>query len=122
MTEKELHRLKRQDLLQLLLSQSVEVAKQQSEIDRLRAEADEASHTIQGLKQWLVEKENQIQALNKLLETKDAAIELLRDRGDGEKQSGDAPAPVSAREAMSRVKEILEIAAAEAERYINSVE
>ena len=35
MTEKELHRLRRQDLLQLLLSQSNEVARMQSSVNEL---------------------------------------------------------------------------------------
>ena len=46
MTDKELHRLRRQDLLQLLLSQSQEVSQQQQQIENLNKQIENLTSEI----------------------------------------------------------------------------
>lgn len=88
MTEKELHRLKRSDLLSLLLAQGQEAGKLQSDLqqttqahnlateqnDRLKARLDEKDAQIERLKEKLNEKDAQLERLKKRLDEKDARI------------------------------------------------
>ena len=96
MTEKELHKLNRQDLLQLLLNQSKQAAdlrvkldeslKSQEETEqvneRLKAKLDEkdAAHDEQNgrLKDKLNEKDEQLEHLKAKLDEKDAQLERLK--------------------------------------------
>ena len=63
MTEKELHRLRRQDLLQLLLTQSKEVAQLSEEVEGKIAENQALRETIEKLNTKLDEKDEQIKVL-----------------------------------------------------------
>ena len=74
MTEKELHKLKRQDLLQLLLSQSVEVRRQQDAIGRLEEESSQLRASLERLTAQLDERDAQLEKLKRRLDEKDAMI------------------------------------------------
>lgn len=96
MTEKELHKLSRQDLLQLLVAQGRESASLQVQLneteqelaqtkdnnDRLRGKLDEKDVQIDGLKAKLDDKDAQIERLKLKLDDKDALIEKLKTRLD----------------------------------------
>lgn len=91
MTEKELHKLHRQDLLQLLVEQSREARQlgtqlaetednlnqMQSGNDRLKTKLDEKDEQIDRLKERLDEKDAQINKLKSRLDEKDATIHSL---------------------------------------------
>ena len=79
MTEKELHRLRRQDLLQLLLSQSKEVTQQQARIAELEKAGTELRESNERLKEKLNEKDALIEKLKGRLDQKDATIKILRE-------------------------------------------
>ncbi|MBQ9662017.1 MAG: hypothetical protein IJV40_02555 [Oscillospiraceae bacterium] len=96
MTEKELHKLSRQDLLQLLLAQSKEVSRQRTLIeelknnveqereltDRLKAKLDEKDETIEHLKHRLDAKDETMNKMKAEVEEKTTAMEALRTRLD----------------------------------------
>ena len=91
MTEKELHKLHRQDLLQLLVEQSREARQLGSQLaetednlnqmqsgnDRLKTKLDEKDEQIGRLKERLDEKDAQINKLKSRLDEKDATIHSL---------------------------------------------
>ena len=74
MTEKELRRLNRQDLLQLLLLQSREMESLQAEADQLRRRCDALASSAEELKEKLDRKEATIEQLIARLEEKDETI------------------------------------------------
>ena len=78
MTDKELHKLKRQDLLQLLLMQSREVTQQQEAIEELTGTGAELRDMGERLKVKLNEKDEQIERLKEKLNQKDAQIQELQ--------------------------------------------
>ncbi len=96
MTEKELHRLRRHDLLQLLLAQGREAAQLQERIEKTDAELEQLRETNQRfiermddkdaqigkLKDRLDEKDIQADRFKSRLKEKDALIEKLKDRLD----------------------------------------
>ncbi|MBR1457364.1 MAG: hypothetical protein IJ594_09450 [Oscillospiraceae bacterium] len=96
MTERELHKLRRQDLLELLLSQSKEVTRQRTVIagleesvaqvdgtnDRLKNKLDEKDEGLGRLKERLNEKDATLEKLKRRLDEKDATIEKLKGRLD----------------------------------------
>ena len=63
MTEKELHKLRRQDLLELLLSQSKEVARQKNLIAALQDELTTEKGVVDHLKERLDGKDEKIHTL-----------------------------------------------------------
>ena len=86
MTEKELHRLSRQDLLQLLLAQSKEVARQRAVIEELKNNAEKDHELIDRLKARLDEKDETIAHLKRRLDAKDETMNKLK--ADAEDMSG----------------------------------
>ena len=82
MTEKELHKLSREDLLRLLLAQSKEVSRQKAALEAVTAERGEARETVERLKEKLNEKDEQIGRLKEKLNEKDALLEKLKGRLD----------------------------------------
>ena len=82
MTEKELHKLSREDLLRLLLAQSKEVSRRKAELEKTSADRDEARDTLARLKDKLNEKDEQIERLKDKLNEKDALLEKLKGRLD----------------------------------------
>ena len=79
MTEKELHKLSRQDLLQLLLAQSREVARQKSAIEVLKADLTQEKELTEKLKEKLNDKDGTIEHLKHRLDDKDKALDHLKD-------------------------------------------
>lgn len=123
MTDKELRKLRRQDLLQLLLAQSREVARQQELGDELRGEYEQQQKTDRRLKNKLDEKDAQLERLKKKLDQKDAEIAALRQQvarlraGKGVK-----PEEVgSVTEIARHINDIFQSAQQQAEAYMNSL-
>lgn len=75
MTEKELHKLRKQDLLQLLLTQGREAAELQAQIKNLSVSLTEAEAGNERLKAKLDEKDELIEKLKSRLDEKDARID-----------------------------------------------
>lgn len=78
MTEKEMYRLRKQDLLKLLLTQGREAAEQQEKIDSLTASLQEMEKSNDRLKAKLDEKDELIEKLKGRLDEKDIRINKLR--------------------------------------------
>ena len=77
MTAKELHKLSRQDLLQLLLAQSREVARQKENIEELKGLLKKERDLSTRLKEKLNEKDDDIARLAEKLNDKDYLAEKL---------------------------------------------
>ena len=71
MTEKELHKLSREDLLRLLISQSREMSRQKSLLEASTAECADLQASLERLKDTLREKDEQIESLNNALDEKE---------------------------------------------------
>ena len=80
MTDKELHKLRRQDLLQLMLEQGKETLALQMEFNEINAEYIQVKAGYDRLKEKLDEKDAVIEKLKKRLDEKDAVIEKLKKR------------------------------------------
>ncbi len=89
MTDKELRRLSREDLLRLLLAQSREVNRQKSELESVGAERDELREALEQMKAKLDEKDEMLEKLNTELDEKEAELSFLREE---KKQRAGAPA------------------------------
>ena len=74
MTEKELHKLRRHDLLQLLLAQGREAAQLQAQIDDMTAQLETAQETNSRFIGRLDDKDAQIEKLKGRLDQKDAEM------------------------------------------------
>ena len=79
MTEKQLRRLSRQDLLQLLLAQSKEVVLQQKSVDELKVLLDQERELTERLKTRLDEKDETIEELQTRLNTRDETMKRLKE-------------------------------------------
>lgn len=123
MTDKELHRLKKQDLLQLLLTQGKEAAALQAEITalsnsladtqagnaRLKAKLNEKDELIEKLKDRLDEKDNLItRQREKMREWRESRMIELEDAGN-------------IAEAALRLNGIFEAAQKAADQYIENL-
>lgn len=82
MANKELQKLKRQDLLELLLSQTKEVGQQQDTIAEQAKSITDLQDLSERLKDKLNEKDAQLETLKSRLNEKDAQIEKLKSRLD----------------------------------------
>lgn len=80
MTEKELHRLRRHDLLQLLLAQGREAAQLQGQIDDMTAELNDLHETNSRFIGRMDDKDAQIEKLKRRLNEKDAQVETFKER------------------------------------------
>ena len=78
MTEKELHKLSRQDLLQLLLAQSKEVVRQKASIEDLMTAIGQERELTDRLKAKLNEKDETIEHLKHRLDAKDETMNRLK--------------------------------------------
>lgn len=78
MTEKELHRLRRQDLLQLLLSQGREALELQTKLNDAGSVLIQTKADYDRLKEKLDEKDAVIEKLKSRLDEKDARISELK--------------------------------------------
>ena len=81
MANKELQRLKRQDLLELLLAQTKEVEQQKLTIQEYMDQITELEELVERLKDRLDDKDRQIERLKKRLDQKDERIKELRELG-----------------------------------------
>lgn len=120
MTEKELHKLRKQDLLQLLLTQGREAAELQEQILRLSASLGEAEATTERLKAKLDEKDELIEKLKGRLDEKDARINKMREvmktwRANRQIELEEAG---SIAEAALRLNKVFETAQKAADQYI----
>lgn len=82
MTDKDLRKLRRQDLLELLVEQSREAARLQSERDDKQTELSQILESYERLKKKLNEKDVQIEKLKGRLDEKDALLNKLKKRLD----------------------------------------
>lgn len=80
MTDKELRRLRRRDLLQLLVEQSRETARLQTESDEKSEELAQLNENFERLKGKLDDKDIQLERLKEKLNEKDAFLEKLKGR------------------------------------------
>lgn len=80
MTEKQLHKLRRQDLLELLLAQGREAAQLQTKLDEAAARLKDLEETRTRFIERMDEKDDQIEKLKPRLDEKDARIEKLTAR------------------------------------------
>lgn len=136
MTNKELKKLRREDLLEMLLNQSKDVARQRETIgtlektleeqcsvdERLKDKLNEKDAQMEHLKERLNEKDVQIERLKGRLDQKDATIQSLREELE-QWQAGEGPGQTVAgtEAALSlRLNEIFEVARAAAEQYLRS--
>ena len=78
MTEKELHKLSRQDLLRLLLAQSKEVARQKNRIEELTTAYGQERELTNRLKAKLDEKDATAEHLNRRLDAIDGTMNKLK--------------------------------------------
>ena len=83
MTEKDLRKLRRHDLLQLLLTQGREAAALQEQLAQMQADIEELQAGNERLKGKLNEKDEQLERLKSRLDQKDARIKEL----EAEKQA-----------------------------------
>lgn len=113
MTEKELHRLRRQDLLQLLLSQSKDVARLNADLSEMEDKNGQLKESNDRLIAKLDEKDAQIEHLKQRLNDKDAQIEALKTSYRLE-LNADGTTGV-------RLKEIFDVASQAAEEYLHSI-
>jgi hypothetical protein len=124
MTDKELHRLKRQDLLQLLVSQGREAEKMKQQIKELNLLLQQSEDTCERLKNRLDEKDKKIEKLKARLDHKDERIHTLKDlverrrsyRQIALEESG------SIAEAALRLNGIFEAAQKAADQYIYNLQ
>lgn len=82
MTDKQLHKLRRQDLLQLMLEQGREALALQTKLNEINSEYIQVNAQYERLKEKLDEKDTAIEKLKKRLDGKDAVIEKLKKRLD----------------------------------------
>jgi chromosome segregation ATPase len=87
MTEKEFSKLRRQDLLQLLLAQGREAKQADEQIAALQQQCQELEGTCNRLKEKLDDKDRQLDRLKGRLNQKDASIRDLRETLEGERAS-----------------------------------
>lgn len=80
MTEKELHKLRRHDLLQLLLAQGREAAQLQAQIDDMTAQLETAQETNSRFIGRLDDKDAQIEKLKGRLDEKDLQVKTFKER------------------------------------------
>ena len=80
MTDKELRRLRRQDLLQLLVEQGREAARLQTESDEKSEELARLNESDERLKAKLDDKDAQLERLKEKLNEKDALLVKLKGR------------------------------------------
>lgn len=113
---KELHRLHRQDLLELLLAQSKDVERQQEEIETLRAQLTEVQATCERLKGKLDVKDAQIEHLKERLDQKDATIARLQAGGLLPVTSGESGSAKAI-----RISQIFDVARDAAGEYLQKV-
>ena len=120
MTEKELHKLRKQDLLQLLLAQGREAAELQEQITKLSASLEETEAGNERLKAKLDEKDELIEKLKSRLDEKDASITKMREimRAWRANRQIELEEAGSIAEAALKLNKVFEAAQKAADQYI----
>ena len=123
MTEKELHRLGRKDLLQLLVTQGREALTLQEELDSCHTKNAELDATLTRLKDKLDEKDALIEKLKGRLDQKDARIRELEEEMAEWKKSRriELEEAGSIAEASLRLNGVFEAAQKAADQYLENL-
>lgn len=123
MKEKELHRLRKQDLLKLLLTQGKEAATLQEQITSLSVSLAEMEHNNERLKARLDEKDEQIEKLKGRLDDKDARIRDLEEKMHKwqKSRSIELEEAGSIAEAALKLNKVFEAAQDAADQYIYNI-
>ena len=123
MTEKELNKLRKQDFLELLLTQGQQMAELQATLEATTAELEETKATNERLKVKLNEKDELIEKLKGRLDNKDATIHSLRETMESERESRKIELEEAGSIAMAalRLNGVFEAAQAAADQYIYNV-
>ena len=123
MTEKELHRLGRKDLLQLLVTQGREALALQEELDASNAANADLEATLSRLKGKLDEKDELIDKLKGRLDQKDARIKELEEEMAEWKKSRriELEEAGSIAEASLRLNGVFEAAQKAADQYLENL-
>lgn len=123
MTEKELHKLKRQDFLQLLLTQGQEMAELQTQLKDTTAELEQIRMTDERLKEKLNEKDELIEKLKGRLDQKDATINSLRTEMEADRASRRIELDEAGSIAMAalRLNGVFEAAQQAADQYLYNI-
>ena len=123
MTEKELHRLGRKDLLQLMVTQGREALTLQEELDSSHVKNAELDATLTRLKEKLDEKDALIEKLKGRLDQKDARIRDLEDEMAEWKKSRriELEEAGSIAEASLRLNGVFEAAQKAADQYLENL-
>ena len=123
MTEKELHRLGRKDLLQLLVTQGREALTLQEELDGCHTKNAELDATLTRLKDKLDEKDALIEKLKGRLDQKDARIRELEEEMAEWKKSRriELEKAGSIAEASLRLNGVFEAAQKAADQYLENL-
>ena len=123
MTEKELHKLKRQEVLQLLLVQVQEAEKLQRRLDQAKELLQEEVELCGRLKARLNSKDAQIHKLKGRLDGKDIQIEELKQKLEQLRMErlGELQSTGSIAEACLEVSGIFEAAQRAADLYLENV-
>ena len=123
MTEKELHRLGRKDLLQLLVTQGREALTLQEELDGCHTKNAELDATLTRLKDKLDEKDALIEKLKGRLDQKDARIRELEEEMAEWKKSRriELEKAGSIAEASLRLNGVFEAAQKAADQYLENI-
>jgi chromosome segregation ATPase len=124
MTDKELHRLRRQDLLQLLLAQGREAEKLKQRLEETSQQLAESEATVERLKRRLDEKDKQINKLKGRLDRKDSQIRDLRDVLERRRNARqiELSEAGSIAEAALRLNGIFEVAQKAADQYLYNLQ
>ncbi len=117
MAEKELRRLKRRELLQMLLIQCEETERLQQELDEIKEQFAVMAESYERLKKKLDIKDERLNQKDASIAELKAEIEELK-----KKQEGRFGEPGSLAEAADRISEIFGEAQKAAERYLMSIQ
>lgn len=120
MTEKEFHKMKSTDLVQLLLTQGKEDSLLQAGLELKKEKIESLKEHNDSLKQMLNERDALTEQLKKDLDLSDARIRRLEQEFKAlqEEKWIEMEAPGSLTEAARRLNEIFEAAQREADRYL----
>lgn len=123
MTEKEMYKLRKHDLLKLLLTQGQEAVERQGQINILTASLAETEETVERLKEKLNEKDELIEKLKGRLDEKDARINRMREamkswRADRNIELEEAG---NIAEAALKLNKVFEAAQKAADQYLDNL-
>ena len=123
MTEREFSKLRRRDLLELLLSQIQEDERLERKVSAMMSRITSQEKTLNRLKDKLNEKDAQLEKLKGRLDDKDREIGTLRETLDQERSSRriELDEAGSIAEAALKLRGIFEAAQDAADRYMENI-